>query len=211
MPKVKLYNVEGKAVGEKELRADVFGVAANQSVIHEVMVGIAASARQPLAHTKTRGDVRGGGKKPWKQKGTGRARSGSSRSPVWVGGGITFGPRSERDYTKKINRKLKRQALAMTLSDKVANDRLVLVEAFSAKNGKTKEVATVIGKLPVKGKLAVISAGKDEMLSRATYNLPNVHLVGAGTLSIMDVLKSDYVVTTPEATDKISAMFGKAN
>ncbi len=209
MPKVKIYNVEGKAVGEKELDAKVFGAHVNPNVVHEVMVGILASARQPLAHTKTKGEVRGGGKKPWKQKGTGRARQGSTRSPQWVGGGITFGPRSERDYTKKINRKLKQAAFAMTLSDKVANDRLVLVEGLTAKDGKTKAIAATVAKLPVKGKLALVTSTKDEMLARSVKNLQKVHLYGTGNISMTDVIHADYLVMTPEAAESFEKTYGK--
>ena len=209
MPKVKLYSIEGKAVGEKELASSVFGVAVNPHVVHEVMVGLAASARQSLAHTKTKGEVRGGGKTPWTQKGTGRARQGSTRNPQWVGGGVAFGPRSERDYTKKINAKTKRKALLMVLSDKVADDKLVLVESLEAKNGKTKEVNKVLGKLPVKGKLMLVAAGRDEMLARSTRNLQKVHLVNVGSLNMNDVLRAEFVVTTPEATDKLEKMYAK--
>ncbi len=210
MPKVKLYNVEGKAVGEKDLSASIFGVKVNPNVVHEVMVGLMANARQPLAHTKTKGEVSGGGKKPWKQKGTGRARQGSTRSPQWVGGGIVFGPRSERDYSKKINAKMKRKVLCMVLSDKVASDKLVLVEQLDAKNGKTKEVTSMLGKLPVNGKLMLIGAGKNEMLARSTRNLKKVNLVNVGSVNINDILRAEYVVTTPEAADKLEKMYAKA-
>jgi len=207
MPKVKLYNIEGKSVGEKDLDAGVFGVKVNPNLVHEVMVGLAANARQTLAHTKTKGEVRGGGKKPWKQKGTGRARQGSTRNPHWVGGGVAFGPRAERDYTKKINAKTKRKAFCMVLSDKVADEKLVLVETLDAKNGKTKEINAVLGKLPVKGKLMLIAPGRNEMLSRSIRNLKTVNLVNVGSLNINDVLRAEYVVTTPEATDKIEKLF----
>jgi large subunit ribosomal protein L4 len=210
MPKVKLYNVEGKEVGEKDLSASIFGVKVNPTVVHEVMVGLMANARQPLAHTKTKGEVSGGGKKPWKQKGTGRARQGSTRSPQWAGGGIVFGPRSERDYSKKINAKMKRKVLCMVLSDKVASDKYVLVEALESKAGKTKEVTSMLGKLPVKGKLMIIGAGKNEMLARSTRNLKKVNLVNVGSININDILRAEYVVTTPEATDKLEKMFAKA-
>jgi large subunit ribosomal protein L4 len=210
MPKVKLYNVEGKSVGEKDLKADVFGVKVNPNLVHEVMVALMANSRQPLAHTKTKGEVRGGGKKPWKQKGTGRARQGSTRNPQWIGGGITFGPRSDRDYTKKINAKTKRKAVCMVLSDKVASDKLVLVESLEAKNGKTKEVTTMLGKLPVNGKLMLIGAGKNEMLARSTRNLAKVNLVNVGSVNIVDILRAEYVITTPEAAEKIEKMYASA-
>ncbi len=209
MPKVKLYNTEGKVVGEKNLKADVFGVAANPVLVHEVMTGILASARQPLAHTKTRGEVRGGGKKPWKQKGTGRARHGSSRSPIWVGGGITWGPRKERDYTKKVNRKSRQQALLMALSDKVADELLVLLEGLDSKTGKTKDTAAMLGKLPVKGKLVLINSGRSELLSRSVRNLKTVRLLGAGSVGLLDVLKADSLVLSPEAAEQFEKTYGK--
>jgi len=209
MPKVKLYNGEGKTVGETELRADVFGVKVNPEVVHEVMVGLMTNARQPLAHTKTKGEVRGGGKKPWKQKGTGRARQGSTRNPQWIGGGVAFGPRKERNYDLKINRKMKRQAMCMTLSDKVAHDRLVLVDDVIAANGKTKEVSALLSKLPVKGKLLLVSAGSDAKISRATRNIKEVRFVTTASLAMNDVLKAAYVVTTPAATAAIEKMYAK--
>jgi len=209
MPKVKLYNSEGKAVGEKTLKPAVFGVKVNPALVHEVMTGILASARKPLAHTKTRGEVRGGGKKPWKQKGTGRARHGSSRSPIWVGGGITWGPRSERDYFKKINRKSRKQALLMALSDKVAGERLVLVESLDSKNGKTKETAALLGRLPASGKLLLVTSGRSDLLSRSVKNLQKVRLVGTGSLGLVDVLKADSLVLTPEAVEHLEKTYGK--
>jgi large subunit ribosomal protein L4 len=209
MPKVKLYNSEGGVIGEKSLKDDVFGVAVKPALVHEVVVGLQAGARQPLAHTKTRGEVRGGGRKPWKQKGTGRARHGSTRSPIWVGGGITFGPRKERDYSKKINRKAKKQALLMSLSDKVANDRLVLVESLAPKQGKTKETVALLGKLPAKGKLVLVTSSRDEMLARSTRNLGAVRLLGVSAVGLMDVLNADYLVMTPAAADKIESIYSK--
>jgi large subunit ribosomal protein L4 len=208
MPKVKIYNSDGKVVGDKDLRDDIFGVSMNAEVLHEVVVSIMASARKPFAHSKTRGEVRGGGKKPWKQKGTGRARHGSRRSPIWVGGGITFGPRSIRDYSKKINRKVRQHALAMTLSDKVADEKLLLVESYGVKDGKTKEFAGFVAKLPVEGKkMTVVSKDSDSMLRRSTGNLKGVTMRNAGDLSLMDVLRSEYVLMTPDAVESIEARY----
>ncbi len=209
MPKVNLYNVEGKVVGERELSQAVFGVAVNPAVVHEVMVGLMANARKPLAHTKTKGDVRGGGKKPWKQKGTGRARQGSTRSPQWAGGGIVFGPRNERDYTKKINAKLKKKAFMMALSDKVASERLVLVEELAAKDGKTKQINGVLAKLPVKGKIALVNTAKNELLARSVKNLQKTSLFGTGNISLNDVLRADYLVLTPDVVEKFETTYGK--
>jgi len=208
MPKVKIYNSDGKVVGDKKLRDDVFGVSIKPEVVHEVVIGIMASARKPLAHTKTRGEVSGGGKKPWKQKGTGRARHGSSRSPIWVGGGITFGPRNIRDYSKKINRKVKQQAMAMTLSDKVADERLVLVESYGVAEGKTKEFIGLMSKLPIGGKkVTVVSKETDGMLRRSTGNVPGITLRNAGDLGLMDVIYAEYLLMTPEAAERIEERF----
>jgi large subunit ribosomal protein L4 len=205
---VKVYGTDGKAKGEQELKGSVFGVKVKPEVVHEVVIGMQLSARHPYAHTKTRGDVSGGGKKPWKQKGTGRARHGSTRSPIWVGGGITFGPRSERDYEVKINRKLKKLAFLMSLSDKVADGKLLLVESLPVSEGKTKEVAGLVAKLPVSGKVGLVIAGKSEMASRATRNLPKVRLNNVADVSLLDVLKADYLVMTPDAAAKIEAAYG---
>ncbi len=211
MPKLKLYNTEGKVVGEKKLDDKVFGVKPVAEVVHEVVTGLLASARQPWAHTKTRGEVRGGGKKPWKQKGTGRARQGSTRSPIWVGGGITFGPRSERDYGKKVNRKMKRLAMVMSLSDKASGEQLVLVESLPVKDGKTREVAALVGKLPVKGKITLVQSGRDALLQRASRNLKNVNLVGVGSLGLLDILRADYLLMTPDAAAKLESKYGKSS
>ncbi len=207
MPKVKIYNMDGKVVGDKTLRDDVFGVAVNAELLHEVLVSVMASSRKPFAHAKTRGEVRGGGKKPWKQKGTGRARHGSRRSPIWVGGGITFGPRNIRDYSKKINRKVKQQAMAMSLSDKLAGEKLVLVESFGVKDGKTKEFAGLLAKLPLGKSVTVVSRETDGLLRRSTGNIPGVTLRNSGDLGLLDVVKSECVLMTPEAAERIEAKF----
>ena len=209
MPKVKVYNAEGKVTGEQDLSADVFGVAVVPSVVHEVLTGIQANSRSPWAHTKTRGEISGGGRKPWKQKGTGRARQGSTRSPQWRHGGVTFGPTSERDYTKKINKKQKEAALLMSLSDKVSSEKLLLVEGLTAKDGKTKAVVGLLGKLPVAGRTALVVSGRDESLSRATRNLKKVRLVSTASLSLVDILNAESVVMTPDAAKKIEAAHAK--
>ncbi|HEX7404246.1 MAG TPA: 50S ribosomal protein L4 [Usitatibacter sp.] len=205
---MKLYDTAGKVVGEKQLDPSVFGVAVNPNVVHEVMVGIQANARNPYAHTKTKGEVRGGGKKPWAQKGTGRARQGSSRNPHWIGGGVAFGPRSDRDYTKKINRKMQQRAFTMVLSDKLASDQLILVEKLEAKDGKTKGTAAMLAKLPIKGKIALVNAAKDELFTRSIRNLPSVTLYGAGNIGLVDVIRAHYVVMTPEAAEKFEKTYG---
>src|SRR3989338_5705358 len=139
MPKAVLYNVQGEKTGDMELNDAVFGVKPKKSVVHQVYTALLANAREPWAHTKDKGDVRGGGKKPWRQKGTGRARHGSIRSPIWRGGGITFGPLNVRNYTKKVNKKMSQVAVRMCLTDKVNDARFIVLEALTP-SGKTKEM-----------------------------------------------------------------------
>ncbi len=202
--KIKILNSEGKEVGEKKLRDDVFGVEVKPELVHEVMVSIMANERRPYAHTKTRGNVRGGGKKPWRQKGTGRARHGSRRSPIWVGGGITFGPLKERDYSQKINRRVKQRAMMMCLSDKVTDNKLIVLEAFNVKDGKTKESVGLLNKLPIEGgKVVLVSLETDASLRRSVGNLQGITLRNAGDFGFLDVLRSEYVVMTPEVIDQL--------
>lgn len=147
MPKVPIYNQAGEEVGSQELSEEIFGVKPRESVVHQVVVAMLANRRQVLAHTKDRGEVRGGGRKPWRQKGTGRARHGSIRSPLWVGGGITFGPTKERNFKQKINDKMRRKAIFMCLSDRVQDGKLVLLDKMSVMEGKTKEMVGLVNKL----------------------------------------------------------------
>lgn len=188
MPKISLYNTTGKAVGEMELSDAIFGVKPNPALVHEAVVAQRANKRRSVAHTKTKGEVSGGGKKPWKQKGTGRARQGSTRNPQWVGGGVAFGPRSERNFSVKFNKKAKRVALFMVLSDKVANKQLLAIESIPTEAPKTKTVAEMIKKLPVGRTTLIVSPASNPMLMRMVRNLPNVKLVTANSVSIEDVL-----------------------
>lgn len=197
--KIKIYNMEGKAVGEKSLAPKLFGVKINEGLVHFAAEAQAANARVASAHTKTRGEVRGGGKKPWKQKGTGRARHGSTRSPIWVGGGITFGPRPNRNFSKKLNKKTKLAALAMVLTDKAKNEQLVALDELAVKDGKTKKLAAIVAKLPVKRNVLVVLPQPDKMVVRASRNLQKVHTVNVSDVSLLDLLKADSVIA-PVAT-----------
>lgn len=188
MPSVNVYNQEGKTIGTLELNPAHFGVKVNPSLVHEVVVAQQANARRSIASTKTKGEVRGGGKKPWKQKGTGRARQGSIRSPQWVGGGIAFGPLSERNFCVKVNRKAKQKALFMALSDKVTGEKLVVLDAFTPKEPKTKEAAALFAKLPVQRKALVVLPKSDPTLLRMVRNLQNVKLITVNSLNLVDVL-----------------------
>ncbi len=192
-----------------ELNAAHFGVKVNTGLVHEAIVAQLANARRPIGHTKTRGEVRGGGKKPWKQKGTGRARHGSNRSPIWVGGGITFGPRNVRNFGVKINRKAKQKAFFMALSDKVADKRLFIVETFKPASSKTKELAALLQKLPVKRTALYIIPSSRPELVRMARNLDNVFVVTANALSVVDILRFDTVIFEKEAIPAFESLYNK--
>ncbi len=185
----------------------LFAVKPEQAIIHEAMVAQRANARRAIANTKTRGEVRGGGKKPWKQKGTGRARQGSIRSPQWVGGGITFGPTSERNFSVKINKKLKRKALFMALSDKVQNQKLMVLESLAITSAKTKYAASVIAKLPIDRNVLLVVPGASAVLMRMVRNLQNVKLVSANSVNLIDVLTYRSVVFFKDAVPVFEGLY----
>ena len=211
MDKLKVYNLAGEAVGEKELDPSVFGVDVNPIVVQQVVVALNSNKRKPWAHTKGRSEVRGGGRKPWRQKGTGRARHGSIRSPLWKGGGVTFGPKKERNYTVGINKKMKQAALRMVLSDKNKNGRVVLVENLELPEAKTKNVVAAIKKLPVKDSkntMFVIENG-DNKFKLACRNLPTVDIINSDSLNTLDLLNTNTVVIPINALDTINKLYAK--
>jgi large subunit ribosomal protein L4 len=211
MSKIKVYNMEGKVVSEREMAPKLFDVKINESLVHLAAEAQQANSRVMGGHSKTRGEVRGGGKKPWKQKGTGRARHGSIRSPIWRGGGVTFGPQSERNFSKKLNRKSKKGALAMALTDKVQNDALLGLEALTMEAGKTKTMAGMLKKLPVGRKILLVLPSSDPMAVRASRNLKNLWTVTASAISLVDVLKADTVVASVAALDLLESSYAKAS
>lgn len=199
MAKVKIFNQTGEAAGELDLAETVFGVTPKIDVVHQVFVSLMANAREAWADTKGRGEVRGGGKKPWKQKGTGRARHGSIRSPIWKGGGVTFGPLSLRNYKQKINKKTNALAVKMCLSDKLADERLVVVESLPT-DAKTKTLATLRAKLPGAGRsLLLITTDTEQSTRQAVSNLSKTEVVRAAELNVADLLQNQYVVVTRAA------------
>jgi len=156
----QVYNQKGKAIGKLILPESIFAIPWNGDLVHQVVTSMQANARTPVAHTKDRGDVRGGGKKPWRQKGTGRARHGSSRSPIWAGGGVTHGPRNEKDYSKKINKKMKVKALYTVLSEKFRSGRIIFLEELDLKSIKTKDAIEIIKNLSTVPGFKKIIGGK---------------------------------------------------
>lgn len=203
MAKVNVYNSKGKVVSSKELKDELFAVTPNIALIHQVVETQMANARLPLAHTKTKGEVSGGGKKPWKQKGTGRARHGSIRSPLWVGGGITFGPRNDRNWTKKLNKKMKQKALYMCLSDKVSNEKLLLLDELNVENIKTKEVKAILASLPVDKKVLIVLDKQDQNIVKAAKNLENVKVILADSLNCVDLLNYPSVMMLESAVEVV--------
>jgi len=203
--KIKLYDLSGKSAGETVLDSAVFGVKVKPEVVQQVVVAQQKNSREVIAHTKGRAEVRGGGRKPWKQKGTGRARHGSIRSPLWVGGGVTFGPTSDRNFAVKINKKIKQQALVMVLSDKVANDHLIALVDYKLPEAKTKLLKKSLDLLPGKNKstLIVTASAKDSIVL-AAKNLPKVTTINYGSLNVVDLLNYDYLVISQELLKKVS-------
>lgn len=207
MARVSLYNVEGKNVGEHELADAHFAVKPDAALVHEAVVAQRANARHAIASTKTKGEVHGGGKKPWKQKGTGRARQGSIRSPQWVGGGIVFGPNSERNFHLKMNRKAKQKALFMALSDKAMSEKLFILESAPTEPVKTKTFATLVTKLPVEKTILLVVAGPQPSLMRMIRNLPHVKMVSTNSLNILDVLTYRTVVFLKDAVAAFEQLY----
>lgn len=207
--KLPLYNQKGEEIGEVSLPKEVFGLKVNADLLHQATVTQMANGRINIAHTKKRGEVRGGGKKPWKQKGTGRARHGSIRSPIWIGGGVVFGPRNEVNFSKKINKQMKKKALLMSLSSKALDQQIVVMDKITSEKGKTKEVAITlknignkIGGKKIQNALVVLPK-KDEMVRRAISNVKNSNTVLANSLNVVDVLSHTYLIVPQESIDII--------
>ena len=204
---VATYTKSGtKATTPAKLDTTIFGVNTdNHELLKLAYTAYLANGRDNYAVVKTRGLVRGGGRKPWKQKGTGRARFGSSRNPIWRGGGIVFGPTGEENYTKKLSTTAKRQALRQALSLAANDNRIKVIEALEAKGGKTSTVAAVLGKVEAKGRVLVAVDTKDAELIRATNNLSNTTVVTATYLNVYDVMNADTIVITKKALEAVNA------
>ncbi len=210
----KIYSIEGKEVSKVKLPEDVFGLPWNADLVHQVVTSILSTKRDAIAHTKTRGEVRGGGKKPWKQKGTGRARHGSKRSPIWVGGGITFGPRNEKDYSRKVNKKMKTKALYTILSQKMRDGEVLFVDSIEfaePKTAKAKEIIKAVAKgsgcedLATKRKNAAYIATdvNDKNAKKSFDNFGNFKLDEVRNLNPVDLLTYKYVlIENPETSIK---------
>ncbi|MFA5051020.1 MAG: 50S ribosomal protein L4 [Patescibacteria group bacterium] len=196
---ITIYNQNAEKIGEEKLNSHIFGVKANKSLIHQVVVAQLANRRGAYSHTKTRGQVRGGGKKPWAQKGTGRARVGSIRSPLWRGGGIIFGPTNERNFSLKVNKKVKRQALLMCLSDKVLENKLFVLDKLEIPEIKTKVFVQILQKFfPFAKKLKVIICleDKNETAMKSARNIKGVKIMPVTNLNVYDLLSNENLFIT---------------
>ena len=208
MPFVKVYEFTGERAGEMELSAEVFDTPVHMPAIHQVVVAHLANCRQGTHSTKTRGDVSGGGKKPWRQKHTGRARQGSTRSPIWVHGGVAHGPHP-RDYHQKVNKKVRQLALRSVLSDKVREDLMSVVKGFDAiEKPSTKAVKNLFTALGV-GKTLVIYHSNAFNVTRSIRNLPGAKCINVASINVYDILNAKNLIVTPEVVAKIEEVYSK--
>lgn len=203
-----LYNQSGATVGTVELNAALFDAALNVPLLHEAVVAQEANVRVAIANTLGKGEVRGGGKKPWKQKGTGRARHGSIRSPLWKGGGVTFGPTNMRNFFKKMNKKARRAALASALSDAFRNEAVVVVDSLVLPEAKTKQLLTMLSSLPQADKRTLIIVEETNTgVGVAANNTPNIQVIPVHCLNVKEVLKAERLVVSKDALERMSALF----
>ena len=206
MPTVDVYNADGKVVSTMELNDSVFGVKVNKDVMHEVVVNYLANQRQGTQSTLTRTEVRGGGIKPWRQKGTGRARQGSIRAPQWVGGGVAIGPKP-RDYSYRLNKKVKRLALKSALSSKVEESEIIVLDALDCKEFKTKQVADMLAKLNVTEKALIVLPENDKKIVNSARNIRGVDATFVGAINTYEVLNHTKCIILKDAVEKLEKVY----
>ena len=206
MPSIDVYNIEGKKVKSLDLKEEIFGIEPNEAVVHSVLVNYLANQRQGTQSTKTRAEVRGGGRKPWRQKGTGRARQGSIRAPQWIKGGIALGPKP-RSYKYRVNKKEKRLAIRSLLSSKVLENNLVVVDKFELAEIKTKTMATAMKNLKVEGKALIVLPANNEMVQKSARNLADVRTSSVSTINVYDLLKYNKLVVTVDTIKKLEEVY----
>jgi large subunit ribosomal protein L4 len=219
---VLTYTQNGKESGKAELPSEIFDIKMNSDLVHQIVLAQMSNQRQVIAHTKDKSEVRGGGRKPWKQKGTGRARHGSIRSPIWKGGGVTFGPTKDRNFKKKINKKMRRKALFMVLSSKVKDKEMIILDKLKIEKPKTKEMVMIVQdtrykmqdtktdlKKRKKESILVALSKKDVDITRAAKNIQKVKTVQAKDLNVLDLLNYKYLMMPKEGIDVIKETFIK--
>ena len=206
MPKIDVYNIEGKKVSDIELADSVFGIEPNEKIVHSVLVNYMANQRQGTSNTKTRAEVSGGGRKPWKQKGTGRARQGSIRAPQWFKGGIALGPKP-RDYSYRLNKKERRLAIRSVLSSKVLENNLVVVDSMNFDAIKTKNMVSALSNLKVEGKTLIVLPEKNENVQKSARNIEGVKTSLVNTINVYDLLKYNKLVLTVDAVKSLEEVY----
>ena len=206
MPKIDVYNIEGKKVSDIELADSVFGIEPNEKIVHSVLVNYMANQRQGTSNTKTRAEVSGGGRKPWKQKGTGRARQGSIRSPQWFKGGIALGPKP-RDYSYRVNKKERRLAVRSVLSSKVLENNLVVVDSMNFDAIKTKNMVSALNNLKVEGKTLIVLPEKNENVQKSARNIEGVKTSLVNTINVYDLLKYNKLVLTVDTVKSLEEVY----
>ena len=206
MPKVKFYNMLGEQVEEIELNENIFGIEVNQHVVYEVVKNQLANKRQGTQSTKTRAEVRGGGRKPWRQKGTGRARQGSIRAPHFSGGGVTFAPKP-RDYSYKVPKKVRRLAMKSALTSKVLNNEIIVIDDIKFDSPKTKDMTNFLTKINADKKALIVMGEKNENIIKSANNIPNVQTALVNTLNVYDILKYNSFIITKDAVRKVEEVY----
>lgn len=207
MSKIPVLNKDGEHVGDVDLKEELFMAPIREGALYYTVIAQQANARLGTASTKKRGEVRGGGRKPWAQKGTGRARHGSIRSPIWVGGAVTFGPRPERNYSRKVTRRVKRIALQSALSAKVRDNRLIIVEDMYLDKPKTSAIKMMLENLKAHPKVLLVTAKPDINVIKSARNLPGVKTTLAHQINVVDILIYDYLIMTREALTRVEEVF----
>lgn len=206
MPMVKVYNTLGEELEELELDANIFGIEPNEHVVYEVVKNQLANKRQGTQSVKTRAEVRGGGRKPWRQKGTGRARQGSIRAPHWVGGGVSFAPKP-RDYSYRLPKKVRRLAMKSVLSSKAQDDKMIVLDQIELEEIKTKEIKNILSNIKAEKKALIVTAENNENVIKSARNLKNVSVLTVNTLNVYDILRYDSLVITKDAVEKVEEVF----
>ncbi|MBP3464014.1 MAG: 50S ribosomal protein L4 [Clostridia bacterium] len=206
MPTIDVYNVEGKKVSTVDLKDEIFGIEPNENIVHSVLMNFLANQRQGTQSTKTRSEVSGGGRKPWRQKGTGRARQGSIRAPQWIKGGIALGPKP-RSYTYRVNKKEKRLAIKSVLSSKVLENQLVVIDKLPFKEIKTKQMVNVLEKNKVEGKTLIMLPEKNEAVQKSARNIEGVKTTLVNTINVYDLLKYNKLVITLDTVKKLEEVY----
>lgn len=208
MPHVRHINFQGEVIGEFELSDTIFNAPVHEPAMHQVVVAHLANCRLGTHNAKDRSDVRGGGKKPWKQKHTGRARQGSTRSPLWVGGGVAHGPHP-RDYHQKVNKKVRRLALKSALTLKVQDNTMVVIDKFDMETPKTKMMLAFLEKVRTGKKTLLVLGASDDCVYKSIANIPGAAAIHVDSINVYDVLINDQLIATPEAVRKIEEVFGR--